>query len=277
MKIRTKIILIFICISILPLVLAGAAGFYQINKISTAALEITSESLREQTELTVDQQVKKISSAVAMYVDKINQSEDYKALQYNPDFTNLVIQVIGETGYTFLLSDESDEGKIFMHPNPRFLNKTIDVLDAKELEKKFDNVVGSGNDFKGYINDQYFFIRHIHDLPFYMVAVVPNTDINKSVEKLKDRITSSRQTFLYQYNIAGLAFVVLIFLLALLFAIRLVRPIAELTNVAEKISMGDLKTSIDINSSDEIGELADALRRMQASLLKAVQRLQRRT
>jgi nitrogen fixation/metabolism regulation signal transduction histidine kinase len=277
MKIRTKIILIFICISILPLVLAGAAGFYQINKISSAALEITSESLREQTELTVDQQVKKISSAVAMYVDKINQSEDYKALQYNPDFTNLVIQVIGETGYTFLLSDESDKGKIFMHPNPRFLNKTIDVLNVKGIQKKFANVVESGNDFRGYINDRYFFIRHIQDLPFYMVAVVPNTDINKSVEKLEDRLTSARQTFLYQYNIGGLAFVVLIFLLALLFAIRLVRPIAELTNVAEKISMGDLKTSIDINSSDEIGELADALRRMQASLLKAVQRLQRRT
>lgn len=277
MKIRTKIILIFICISILPLVLAGAAGFYQINKISNTALEITSESLREQTELTVDQQVKKISSAVAMYVDKINKSKDYKPLQYNPDFTNLVIQVIGETGYTFLLSDESNEEKIFMHPNPRFLNKNIDVLNVKGMKAKFDNVIKTGNDFKGYINDQYFFIHHIHDLPFYMVAVVPNTDINKSVNKLEERINSSRQAFLYQYNIGGLAFVAIVFLLAVLFVIRLVRPIAELTNVAEKISMGDLKTSIDINSSDEIGELADALRRMQASLLKAVQRLQRRT
>ncbi|MFO7752984.1 MAG: HAMP domain-containing protein [Desulfobacteraceae bacterium] len=277
MKIRTKVILIFICVSILPLILAGAAGFYQINKISDTALEITSKSLRDQTELTVDQQVKKISSAVAMYVNKISQSDDYKPLQYNPDFTDLVIQVIGETGYTYLLSEESDGNKIFMHPNPRFLNKNIDVLNIKGMEEKLSRVIKSGKDFKGYIEDQYFFIHNIQDLPFHMVAVVPNTDINKSVNRLEESITSSRKAFLYQYNIGGIAFVIIVSLLAVLFTIRLVRPIAELTNVAEKISMGDLKTSIDINSSDEIGELADALRRMQASLLKAVQRLQRRT
>lgn len=277
MKIRNKIILTFICFAIIPLVLAGGAGFYNINKISTVALDITADALRAQSELSVDQQVKKISSSVSMYANKIREGKNYKPLQYNPEFINLIIQVIGSSGYTFLVSLEDNQNKVFMHPNPRFLNKDVNALGIKPLNQVINTVAKTKQDYKGVIDDQYIFIHEVHhNLPFYMVAIVPNADIEGPITALESRIDDSKKQFMYQYNTFGLIVTALALLFAWIFGVRFVKPISTLTGVAEKISMGDLKTSIDIDTQDEIGELANALRRMQASLLKAVQRLQRR-
>ena len=56
----------------------------------------------------------------------------------------------------------------------------------------------------------------------------------------------------------------------------LVRPIRELTQVAERMSMGELDIEIQVRSKDEIGLLAQAIGRMQTSLRMAMERLRRR-
>lgn len=277
MEIRTKIILTLICVSIIPLILAGAAGFYNINKISNVAIDITSSALREQSEISVEQQVQKISSSVSMYANKIQKGGNYKPLQYNPEFINLIIQVIGASGYTFLVHSDGSQNTVFMHPNPRFLNKDVNALEIAPLNKIITDIAKTRGSYKAMVKDQFVFVHSVHNnLPFYMVAIVPNSDIEKPIETLKKEIDASKKQFMFQYNTFGIIVTALALIFALIFGIRFVRPISHLTHVAEKISMGDLKTSIDIDSEDEIGELANALRRMQASLLKAVQRLQRR-
>ncbi len=276
MKIRTKVILIFLLISILPLVMAGGAGFYHINKASNTAIEITTKSLRNQAERNVDRITQKVANFIDLYVNRFAQGENYSSLQYNPDFTSLAVQTIGESGYTFLLLEKGGKLKTFVHPNPKMLNKQLSKLDIKGITRAASKAQKKGEDFKGYLGNQYCYIHHVHGLPFYVVSLISDEDINQSINQLQKEFASAKEEFLWQYNIGGLATGAIVFLLALLFTIRLVRPITQLTNVAEKISLGDLKTSIDISSNDEIGELADALRRMQSSLLKAVQRLQRR-
>jgi HAMP domain-containing protein len=54
------------------------------------------------------------------------------------------------------------------------------------------------------------------------------------------------------------------------------RPIVQLTQVAERISLGELDAKIEVTSQDEIGEFADAFSRMQASLQVAMERLRAR-
>ena len=53
-------------------------------------------------------------------------------------------------------------------------------------------------------------------------------------------------------------------------------PIEQLTEVAERISLGELNARIRTDRKDEIGELAEALRRMQTSLRNAIERLRSR-
>jgi HAMP domain-containing protein len=60
----------------------------------------------------------------------------------------------------------------------------------------------------------------------------------------------------------------------------IVRPLAGLTEIADKVTMGDLETSVSgkcVTSRDEIGELARSLERMHSSLKAAMLRLGRET
>ena len=67
-------------------------------------------------------------------------------------------------------------------------------------------------------------------------------------------------------------------LLSFLFAHWIVRPIVGLREIADKVTMGDLETSVGgncVSSSDEIGDLARSLERMRSSLRAAMLRLGR--
>ena len=67
-------------------------------------------------------------------------------------------------------------------------------------------------------------------------------------------------------------------LLSFLLAHWIVRPIVGLTKIADKVTMGDLETSVTgscVRSHDEIGDLARSLERMRSSLKAAMLRLGR--
>jgi two-component system sensor histidine kinase VicK len=69
-------------------------------------------------------------------------------------------------------------------------------------------------------------------------------------------------------------------LLAFVLAHWIVIPIVGLTQVADKVTMGDLETSVSgecVRCRDEIGELARSLERMRSSLKAAMLRLGRET
>ena len=69
-------------------------------------------------------------------------------------------------------------------------------------------------------------------------------------------------------------------LLSFLLAHWIVRPIKGLTEVADKVTRGDLETSVSeksVAARDEIGDLARSLERMRSSLKAAMLRLERET
>jgi len=57
---------------------------------------------------------------------------------------------------------------------------------------------------------------------------------------------------------------------------RLTGKIKLLTEVAERISLGELEMEVETKSGDEIGELAEAIARMQDNIRLSIERLQRR-
>jgi methyl-accepting chemotaxis protein len=58
---------------------------------------------------------------------------------------------------------------------------------------------------------------------------------------------------------------------------RLTKPIEEITEAADKISLGELDISIQVRASgDEIEKLANSLERMRVSLKSAIERLRKR-
>ncbi len=87
-------------------------------------------------------------------------------------------------------------------------------------------------------------------------------------------------TFTYAADQLATYFVIILVLVALLAALAAIliasaitRPIIYLTKLAERMSLGELDMQISVTTKDEIGELADAIGRMQASLQAAIERL----
>jgi HAMP domain-containing protein len=78
--------------------------------------------------------------------------------------------------------------------------------------------------------------------------------------------------------------IVLVTLVALVLAVgaaifaaaQLTKPIVELTEAANRISLGELDVPITVASKDEIGTLGEALDRMRISLKQAIERLRKR-
>ena len=56
----------------------------------------------------------------------------------------------------------------------------------------------------------------------------------------------------------------------------IVTPIRKLTDAANRISVGELSVEIEKTSQDEIGDLADAITRMQDSIRLSIERLRRK-
>ena len=81
-----------------------------------------------------------------------------------------------------------------------------------------------------------------------------------------------REIYRVLLPIVGLVIIVLLagFILSLFLARGIIQPIRRLTDMAGKMSMGDLETPVEIESTDEIGELARSLERMRASLKAAM-------
>jgi methyl-accepting chemotaxis protein len=70
--------------------------------------------------------------------------------------------------------------------------------------------------------------------------------------------------------------VLVIVALTFWFSRAIVRPVIQLTRAANRITMGDLDTRIEIISRDEVGLLAESFSRMQESLRAAIHRLRKR-
>lgn len=78
------------------------------------------------------------------------------------------------------------------------------------------------------------------------------------------------------YTVVNLLLILVILLVSFIVARDFTRPINQLTEMADRISLGELNVQIDVNRRDELGELAEAVARMQASLQAAIERLRAR-
>lgn len=76
----------------------------------------------------------------------------------------------------------------------------------------------------------------------------------------------------------GIVALSLIAALVLVFTVArsITLPITHLSRVADRLSLGELDARIEIESKDEVGELAESISRMQVSLQAAIERLRSR-
>lgn len=95
-----------------------------------------------------------------------------------------------------------------------------------------------------------------------------NAQLELAIADTRSRIVRMR----WVMNITSIVFLALLFFLSVVAIGSIVRPVYRMSRVAQSISGGDLQVKLDHRSPDALGELADSIREMQASLISDIAR-----
>ncbi len=168
----------------------------------------------------------------------------------------------GSTGFAFLV-DET--GKVVSHQRKSYVIQqknlnTHPLIQAYRKDKRAKTLQfkdEQGREVLGHVlGNQYDWV------------LVVRQESQEIYEPLK-----GVQQFFY---ILLIVTILAVFIIAWFFARTVVKPIMTLTDIAERMSLGELDIKVDVNSKDEIGLLAQAVERMRISLNLAMSRLRRK-
>ena len=293
---RGKMMILFLG---LPILLMAASGYFSQMQLNKLANEITNESTNivlQQGKEELMQKARDVALQAEIYL-RAHPDLKREDFSYDPEFSDIAVQKVGVSGYTCLIQQpepaRNQNWTIWAHPNPNIIG--IDDIDMirKAIGPHFDEffkVLTASQGMKesegsyywkdpdGKIRQKYMAIApiKIEGKPFLSMATEYIDEFTKKTETLKDRahvLTTNTRNINLGILLGS---IVLIGLIIIIYGYRLTRNIQYLTEAADRISVGDLEAEIDVHSKDEIGNLADAISRMQDSLRFSIERLRRR-
>ena len=169
----------------------------------------------------------------------------------------------GKTGFAFLLDEK---GKVVAHQVNAYVQKQKNLnshpLIAAYRKSKKPTLTTKFTDENG--KPSYGHVKEIAR-GWTIALQQENTEVFAAIKRVQ----------WVALILLGVTIVV-VSLIALISARAIVTPIMKLTEVAERMSLGDLNMQINVPSKDEIGLLAQAIKRMQTSLRLAMERLRRK-
>ncbi len=206
-----------------------------------------------------------------------------------PWLKSIAVQKVGETGYTAV---HDNRGINYFHVNPQIVGMDLHDLAPKLpqfwkiLEASLKGPAWGYYDWKdadGKIRPKYMYLAPVKGTDLIVAATTYIDEFSKPAKALDMRMKSIESRYLETYELKVQMFyliigVVLVILLVIIFfySRSIIRPIRQLSEVADKISMGELDTPIQIKATGEIGVLVDSIERMQTSVKAAIERLQKR-
>ncbi len=280
---------------LVPLMLGLAIGaFFSLKHMVGLSGLITEESSRIVTQMA-ERQIAEHARAVALQAGLYLLSHpELKRGRFQKDaeLKKIAVQKVGSTGYTALhaVPDKNGIWRNWAHANPKIVGIDMSTL-KKPMGKAFYGfwkVFSAGKDGKessgyytwqdadGRFRDKFMVCAPVKGTPYYVASTTYLDEFTRPVEKLKAR---SQKTAKRVRNInAGvmLGTIMLIGLIVFFYGRKVTGDIKRLSEVADRISIGELDAEIDVKSKDEIGELAEAISRMQDSLRLSIERLRHR-
>jgi HAMP domain-containing protein len=272
-------------------------GTESLKELSTTSLKESRASLNTLGEVIIRQKAIDVATQVMIYLQarpKLKK-EDFSK---DSDFMKVAVQKVGVTGYTALYELPDAEGiwRTWAHVNPKII--AIDMSTLREslgknfpgFWKVYTGVQGGESsgyytwqDADGTFREKYMVCTSVEGTPFIIASTTYLDEFSKPVKAIEGRLMQIEKEYLeaYRTRIQVFYFVILAALLVLLIVIffysrSVIQPIHYLANVADRISMGDLNTSVRIKAKGEVGLLAESIERMQTSVKAAIERMQKR-
>jgi predicted Zn finger-like uncharacterized protein len=295
--IRGRMFLVLFLIPIVMLVIAVPFAVRYINKTTNL---IVQESLQTELEGAKDE-INQIANIIANQVEFYLLSHpelEREGVQTDPALRDIVTQQLLMSGEAilYLRIGSEDAGTILIHSNPALQGKPFQSLMVKgELDgnryDEFGKIVMVGpageehrkasdfylsKDESGILKERIFTFAPVSKTPYGIIYSAQTEDFMLPVKTLEERIAG---LILETRNIVVAVFggtLIIIGIIMLLYVQRITSRIKTLTDVTNRISVGELEAHVEAKSKDEIGELAEAISRMQESIRLAIERLRRR-
>jgi len=282
---------------IVPITLMAISGLFLQKNLNSLSATITDESnkiVMQMAEKLIAESGRSVADQCRLY---LSSRPELKQEDFYDDATlrQLAVQKVGMTGFTSLYSVAQD-GKpmtLWMHPDPKFVGLPLNTVMKTILKgefNRFEKIVGPAEkgeniehggyylwpDPKGQFREKFIYNVPIEGTNFGISTETYMDELMIPVKQLE--VHSAKMT----RNTRNVNFGILIGTLVIISAIislyghRLIYNIKHLTDIADRISVGELDAEIQIESGDEIGRLAEAISRMQDSLRLSIERLRRR-
>jgi len=263
----------------------GARYQRLVTKLSTMSIQQTTDVMLEgyKNELkdVVDMEAVTLASAIEGVQDEHEIYRIFKKLintaRFFPD----------HSGYIFIYKKG---GTVFvLPPKPELEGKNIIGLkdaNGKQLIKELDTVAQKGGGFVRYLWDKpnkgvlpkLSYARMMPGGRFWLGTGVYIDDIQQKKEEILTSQHNLTNSFLKTLYISlAAAFVLLALPLTWLLIRSIVKPVRELTTIADQFSRGRMDLDIPYTGRhDEIGKMADALNRLGTSIKLAISRLKKK-
>ena len=290
-NLRTKMLLLFL---VVPLALMFGASLLYLWQLEQMSGLLTKESTKIVNQMAEDK-IADLSTAVAiqcrlyLLAHPELRKEDF---MNDMGFKTLAVQKVGLTGYTALYEMPGPDGvwRTWAHVNPKIVGIDMSTLKAS-LGRNFPGFwtifsgVKGGKRSQGYytwqdkdgkFRDKFMVCTPVAGTPFVIAATTYMDEFTGPIKLLETQAgLLTEKARLISWAVLG-ATLLLVGIIVSIYGHRLTSKLKSLTDVAERISIGDLGIEVETRSRDEIGELAEAISRMQDSIRLSIERLRRR-
>ena len=288
---RAKMLLLFLFVPLVLVIAASLLYMWQLENMSDLLIQESAKIVNQLAE----EEIADMAASAAMQCKLYLMSHpDLIREDFNEDmgFKTLAVQKVGMKGYTALYELPGSDGiwRTWAHVDPKIVG--IDMSRLKEpLGRNFPGFwkifagVENGKKSQGYytwqdkdgkFRDKFMVCNPIAGTRFVIAATTYMDEFSGPVRLIQSQAKDlTEKTRLITWAILSCT-LLLIGLIIFIYGHRLTGKIRTLTEVADRISVGELEIEVETKSKDEIGELAEAIARMQESIRLSIKRLQRR-
>ena len=294
-KRRTSLVTKFFLFLVLPfVVIYGIIIFLTIAKMddmSRIMVDKSSLAVMDVVRSSIKEKARSVARQTRQY---IFTNLDLKKEAFNRDvyFKKVAVQKIGENGYTALyeMPKEGGEWRMWAHIDPKVVG--VNMASFKEtMGSNFDDFwriisgvrgdkesegIYTSEDIDGKLRPKLMFCSPIEGTPYVIAATAYVGDFIAPVKNIQTKmreLTSNTTLWAIIMMAIGL---ILNAVVIFIYGRGITGQIINLSDVADRISVGELDAAIDLKSNDEIGELGEAIARMQSSLRISIQRMRKR-
>jgi HAMP domain-containing protein len=262
-------------------------GLASIDNLGDSILKESTTSLNKLGERLVVQKTEDVAKQIEIYL-RAHPNRSMTALVNDPEFRAIVLQKFGETGYTSLAANT---GVMLIHPSPAAVGKDVHQSQIKETTRITDEAVAKGSasgyykwkEPNGKISNKFMALKVVPGREFHIGAMTYMDEFSRPANAIsvKTALVEKELVRLYEARFLLFGAIVAVVLAVLLIAVyffsrSVVQPIQQLSEIADRISMGDLKAVVTVKGKGEVRALAESIERMQTSVRAAIERLQKR-